>query len=97
MCRQVHVSSTLQSLEPVTKARYPLEKTSKGRSHGRRMWSCQLSLVRLEGKGAGLLDPTGRHPHLRRLASVRWAPPQPLVSECPLLWQQGKRGSILNL
>lgn len=75
MCRQVQVSSTLQSLEPVTKTRHPLGKTSKGRSHGRRMWSCQLSMVQLGGKGAGLLNPTGRHPHLRKPACVRWAPP----------------------
>lgn len=89
MCRQVQVSSTLQSLEPVTKARHPLGKTSKSRSHGRRMWSCQLSMVQLGGNSKGLQDPTRRHPHLRKLAYVEWAPPHPLVSEFPLLWQQG--------
>lgn len=65
MCRQVHVSSTLQALELVTKARHPLGETSKGRSHGRRMRSCQLSTVQLGGKGAGLVDPTGRQPHFK--------------------------------
>lgn len=41
------------SLELVTKARHPLGETSKGRSHDRRMWSCQLSMV-LGAKGAGM-------------------------------------------
>lgn len=56
MCRQLPVSSALQALELVTKARHPLGETSKGRSHDRRMWSCQLSTV-LGGKGAGLSIP----------------------------------------
>lgn len=79
MCRQFQVSSTQQSLEPVTKARHPLGKASKGRSQGRRMWSCQLSMVQLGGKGTVLLIPQ-EGTHTSGSWPVLSGPHQPLVS-----------------